>query len=473
MPDPAPAPAGEQASGTGVSAPAPSAVSAGNAQPSATKLKKPPKELPPSAKPKAGGTSGIKELEDRVKALETFKTELVTIVAVLAALGLVGGLITWLAGYWTQHVEAAKQAQAAASSASEATLRAEAVTNIVVTRSVGSFEQNAFFVLENLSKSNSNPELLEMLTTDEAAAQLLIAKLDGGKSSDPNAVPEAVRKKLRDLSRLYPLIRGYDEAVKAKAGSDGVAQVSTIIKKWTSLAPEYGDPHFEKAINSHRNNVLGVLQLTLARVDSAADSAACFDRAKEYFRQAINEEPRFAKAYVNMGVAIASEWEGSRKTKDDLKLLAQARHNYSRGLDYTKSALNRSAAHNNIADTYLQEGNWLLANGNTTDAKRAFADAKRILSSAMAQAEVLPIVYITEAELACIDVKLKAAEGARWSADEGAREAERIFGRLELAVQLGYVRLKDVTVASLKADYQNLDYCSAIDGQFLKRIEDL
>jgi hypothetical protein len=414
-----------------------------------------PKVELPSAAAEAHGALG--KLEERVVGLERFELQTKTVIGVLGLLGLLGALTAVFGGYWKEHVDKLDAA------AQKSELAAKAI-DLNVRRALAELGEDLLRILQDLSKSARDEELLQELAAGENST----------KEWAPFATGEhAATVKL--LESLYPLVREYADAIKPPPSkpddNERFAKISAVIQRWEAFdisALAKTNEAFTKEFEPHRANALGVLRMTLAYEDRTRAQRPDFSEAQRNFEAALRLNPRFSKPHMNLGVIAVREWEASKK--EDFELLEQAGKSYLKAKDFAQSTATRSVAYNNIADVSLKIALWAVGRGNEEEARRAIAEARMNLRRALAQPGAHTTAYVTLAEVDCLTMK---ATRERWSADRKSEQARKALASLETAVDLGYLRFGSLAAHEIKERFPSLDFCSLGDREFMTKITHL
>lgn len=372
-------------------------------------------------------------------------------IVVIAALGGIAGAV--FSSYWTelnQKMDRAKKA------GEEAAL----VTKVGSEMSVSRVEQDTFLIMEELTKNSRDDELLGRIARDREAVEQL-SKLYAGATSPP-AIKTAVF-----LSRLYPLIEAYANAIKMPPGNERLNRLRSAARSWKDVSLDGCGQKSASKFEAYRKNVLGMVAMELTKSPSSGGSRRDYSKARGYFEEALEVDPGFAKAHLNLGLISLYAWD--TRTATDVGLLDEARRNYSLARKYAVSPMMRSIAYNNMADAYLKESDWHLNKGARSDSEAALRQAERNLAFTFAQAEVKATAYVTRAEALCLDAAVRT-KWAKASLDAKEGRAEEVKNSLRVALDLGYTGLLAKKQSQLKTTHPLLGRCLTLDEEFMASI---
>jgi hypothetical protein len=127
-----------------------------------------------------------------------------------------------------------------------------------------------------------------------------------------------------------------------------------------------------------------------------------------------------------------------------------------------------SLACNNLADVSLLEARWQLENKHPKEAQKCIQDAKINLRRSLAQVDAQPIGHVTMAEAACLELAFSTKP-----LTSREQTVQEVLGRLQLAIDLGFLRFKNLDQSELASKYPNLGECSKIDPTFFSKLAQL
>lgn len=285
-----------------------------------------------------------------------------------------------------------------------------------------------------------------------------------------------------DVGLLLPYLQEVNGALSAMAGYKTQPTdlfLRSLLEKWRSLTPPTQLEHGRYAdflirCRAYAKNVEGVILLTRFDV-GGKETLGLLEEAKQCFRESADTWREFARPYINL--AIVEKWrvevdlkrgaalsDPETRTRLDRQLVV-AKSRYREAMLYTRDAQLAAGLSNNIASLETLRADMLLrsGSGDRMAAGRMLEDARAAIAEARSQATYISTIFVTLAEIECVDLKLNEAEVAALSAAERSARLRRILDLLERAVVMGFTGFKSRTRDDFFRHERYFEYLRILD----------
>jgi hypothetical protein len=240
---------------------------------------------------------------------------------------------------------------------------------------------------------------------------------------------------LRRLSLLCNGLTVFEKLKQAEISEgDVVETLQEAEQEWTkieilgesALGSDFTD--FVKLTNAYRENVLGVIELK--RFNQIAPVPDYLARAKEHFENSLSYNRNFGRPYSNLAVVFYRQFQLSRDPKEKERLLTRGEEYLSQAIACEQSGSSLSAVYNNIASITLTHARYFENENMLKEAGEKAENAARAIENAENQALVVPVVFISKAEIKSYQLYL-----AKLSGEDVSAASERLLEIMQLVKQ--------------------------------------